>query len=250
MTNGSEDFAESFAAYRLAPAKLRKVSLARYNFMRDHIFHGLEFNISAECEAPFITEQNSIVNALNKRREIGVWAEQNQSEIGNQVLRQEVMGSYKERAWQNCSKTYLDEAVGGTVEQTYECIKNIVKLRSVVVELRKQNLNDELNGEIPLQKLNEIKVSKKMVQKIRQDLRQSAIETFEKIFNEHLNFWSKEEDCHQQVKYLTTISSDAAPVLRSAPEASATILNNLCSNKFSKSFWNDMFSNPVAACLP
>lgn len=250
MTNNSEDFAESFAAYRLAPAKLRKISPARYNFIRDHIFHGLEFNVSTECEAPFIAEQNSIANTLDTRREIGVWAEQNQSEIGNQVLRQESMGGFKERAWLNCSRVYLNEVVGGTVEQTYECIKNTVKLRSVVVEMRKQNLNDELNVEIPLQKLNEIKVSKKMLHSIRQGLRQSAIEIFEKIFNEHLNFWSKEATCHQQVIYLTTISSDAAEVLQSAPEASASILNNLCSKKFSQSFWQGWFSEPAAEILP
>lgn len=41
--NYMEDFAESYLAYIAAPAKLQRVSAAKYQFMRDEVFAGVEY---------------------------------------------------------------------------------------------------------------------------------------------------------------------------------------------------------------
>lgn len=45
-TNLQEDFAESYATYIHDPELLQEVSLEKYEFMRDHIFHGREYQWS------------------------------------------------------------------------------------------------------------------------------------------------------------------------------------------------------------
>jgi hypothetical protein len=41
--NTAEDFAETFSAYRLDPNYLKKVSPERYEYMKKHVFNGVEF---------------------------------------------------------------------------------------------------------------------------------------------------------------------------------------------------------------
>lgn len=43
-TNPFEDFAESVSAYRYAPQRLKKVSAAKYKFVKDVVYGGMEFN--------------------------------------------------------------------------------------------------------------------------------------------------------------------------------------------------------------
>lgn len=44
-----EDFAESFAAYRFSPEKLKAASLKKYNFMKEKVFSGFEFISEVSC---------------------------------------------------------------------------------------------------------------------------------------------------------------------------------------------------------
>jgi hypothetical protein len=46
-----EDFAEAFVAYRFAPAALEARCPAKYAFLRQHVFQGVEFKIDAQCRA-------------------------------------------------------------------------------------------------------------------------------------------------------------------------------------------------------
>ncbi|HWU42983.1 MAG TPA: hypothetical protein VN132_06075, partial [Bdellovibrio sp.] len=48
-TNPIEDFAESVSAYRYAPQRLKQVSLAKYKFIKDVVYGGLEFTADS-CE--------------------------------------------------------------------------------------------------------------------------------------------------------------------------------------------------------
>jgi hypothetical protein len=43
-TNPAEDFAESMVAYRYDPEKLKKVSIEKYNYIKENVFSGREFN--------------------------------------------------------------------------------------------------------------------------------------------------------------------------------------------------------------
>ena len=42
--NAFEDFAETYSLYRLDPERLKKASEAKYEFMRDHVFEGIEYS--------------------------------------------------------------------------------------------------------------------------------------------------------------------------------------------------------------
>jgi len=44
-----EDFAESFAAYRFNPEKLKRVSLAKYRFLKERVFKGVEYDGASAC---------------------------------------------------------------------------------------------------------------------------------------------------------------------------------------------------------
>lgn len=48
-TDFFEDFAESFAAYRLNPAKLKKASPGKYRYLKEKIFRGHEYNENDPC---------------------------------------------------------------------------------------------------------------------------------------------------------------------------------------------------------
>ncbi len=48
-TNPGEDAAESIVAYRLNPKKLKSISMAKYNFIKNEVFKGYEFNSPKDC---------------------------------------------------------------------------------------------------------------------------------------------------------------------------------------------------------
>lgn len=48
-TNPSEDFAESVVAYRYAPARLKALSIAKYQYIRNRVFKGIEFFSERSC---------------------------------------------------------------------------------------------------------------------------------------------------------------------------------------------------------
>ncbi len=48
-TNPAEDFAESFAAYRYAPARLKAMSPKKYGYMKWYVFGGIEYLDANQC---------------------------------------------------------------------------------------------------------------------------------------------------------------------------------------------------------
>lgn len=50
LTNPAEDFAETFTAYRYNPATLKKMSPDKYNYMKDNVFLGLEYDSEEKCK--------------------------------------------------------------------------------------------------------------------------------------------------------------------------------------------------------
>lgn len=48
-TNPSEDFAETVVAYRYAPSRLKGIAPAKYHYIRDRVFKGLEFTSNQAC---------------------------------------------------------------------------------------------------------------------------------------------------------------------------------------------------------
>lgn len=59
-TDPKEDFAESVVAYRYQPQLLRRVSPAKYNFLKDKVFGGAEFGPDANCEKVMSPAWNSL----------------------------------------------------------------------------------------------------------------------------------------------------------------------------------------------
>jgi len=53
QSNPSEDFAESVMAYRYDPEILLQKSATKYTFIRDSVFHGLQFLSSSDCGIAF-----------------------------------------------------------------------------------------------------------------------------------------------------------------------------------------------------
>ncbi|MEX1098953.1 MAG: hypothetical protein WEB87_00920, partial [Bacteriovoracaceae bacterium] len=52
-TNPAEDFAESVAAYRYNPEALKNASLEKYEFIKNKVFQGVEFDSSEKCSQFF-----------------------------------------------------------------------------------------------------------------------------------------------------------------------------------------------------
>lgn len=63
-TNPEEDFAESFSAYLLAPQALRSSSISRYNYFRDVIFSGQEFERQGQCDQSLLTSTSRLLSRL------------------------------------------------------------------------------------------------------------------------------------------------------------------------------------------
>ena len=50
-----EDFAECGSLYRFAPNRLRKISRAKYNFFKNRVFNGIEYNELSKCRSAIET---------------------------------------------------------------------------------------------------------------------------------------------------------------------------------------------------
>lgn len=51
-TNPAEDFAETFTAYRYTPKRLMEVAPEKYQFMKTHVFGGIEYLSEQHCQNP------------------------------------------------------------------------------------------------------------------------------------------------------------------------------------------------------
>lgn len=59
--NPDEDFAESVAAFRYAPPRLKQRSPARFAFLRDRVFAGRSYGSAAACApaAPLVVDASA-----------------------------------------------------------------------------------------------------------------------------------------------------------------------------------------------
>ena len=71
-TNPGEDFAESVSAYRFNPSLLEAVSAEKYQFIKEHVFAGVEFNHEEECRsAELLTEmQEELEEMITTTRDV------------------------------------------------------------------------------------------------------------------------------------------------------------------------------------
>lgn len=226
-TNDAEDFAESFLAYRFAPNKLKKTSAERYNFIKEKLFNGLEFKKTRDCEEPFREAKNTVQQNLTQKREIVSWIVENKTEIANQVKRQEEIGYFKERAWAACGASYLNELAKITTRtDTDACIQRVIKKRSAIVEARKHEKEDLKENQIPSSQLQEIQVSKRKIQYIRQELHEKATDFLEKIYQDEFRFVDNQERCNERIDFLTRYKKESP--LHLAPQAITKALTKAC----------------------
>ena len=64
LTNPAEDFAETFVAFRYNPELLKKMSPKKYDYMKDNIFLGLEYDSAQKCKDTNST-LNKLIQAIN-----------------------------------------------------------------------------------------------------------------------------------------------------------------------------------------
>lgn len=76
ITNPAEDFAESITTYRLNPHRLKRISINKYNFIKNYVFAGQEFTSQEVCERfdQDIISQKSKKIILSKEQQINVVA--------------------------------------------------------------------------------------------------------------------------------------------------------------------------------
>lgn len=65
-SNPAEDFAEAFAAYRLAPELLKNIDPRKYKYMKDVVFGGIEYINGCEDEAQAVAELRQEIAAYEK----------------------------------------------------------------------------------------------------------------------------------------------------------------------------------------
>jgi hypothetical protein len=80
MTNRYEDFAESSVTYRYRPDWLKKRSPRKYEYLRDVLYSGVEYDTESACQEP---ETNS-----------KLWAEQAKAKVVDYVARLRSTGDY------------------------------------------------------------------------------------------------------------------------------------------------------------
>lgn len=232
QTNEREDFAESFTAYRMAPKHLKKISLARYEFLKKQVFNGLEFQSTLECEAPFKQHDKAIQNIIQPRREMQNWTKNNKSQISAEIKRQKIVGSFDKIVFQQCASTYIKY----NYDKTGQCIEDVIKKRAAIVELRAQNKEDINEKHFSVKNWDEQKIDPVKVHSLRQSIRRQIIEDFDRDFDrglEHLSSATCKAGVESFVKYFPLKSQ----LIRSTPESSIAILNQACEMKDKLPFW-------------
>jgi hypothetical protein len=127
-----EDFAESFASYRLSPEHLKSISPERYQYMKEHVFHGVEFT-SEDCQNEFqkeqarlkdIKQQNQAANEKTKALEA---REQKLIASLSRPSERPVPAHALPTVLGVCLNEYLQEAIAGQKGSADSCLKNNIQ---------------------------------------------------------------------------------------------------------------------------
>ena len=247
-TNAKEDFAESFAAYRMAPRKLKQVSPERYEFLRKKLFNGLEFKKNKDCEQPFVEFQNSIASKTNLKRELLDWTSNHQKEIAEETKRQEEHGYFVGLLWKSCGDFYLNEKNGGSRTDTSTCIERIVKKRSALLKLREQGHEGINEQQIPTTDLSKVIVSKRAASYFRQEIRLFAVEHLKDYYAKKFWFYSGAAECKNDVDH--SVHYDTDQQITKSRDTLAVILNQACERIESGSLWEKWMGPNFGKILP
>lgn len=237
QTNFAEDFAESFLAYRVAPNYLKKISPQKYNFIRQNLFKGLEFTSSKNCQEPYKLFNENVERVHDIRREQYQWVENHRSEIAAEIQRQEEMGNFRQGAWTLCGPTYLNETTGGSREETTSCLERIVKKRATKVSSLREGIENFNEQKLPMKPLSTLPISRKMLSYMRQDLRRSAADFIEKIYdqNNFKVFSDNPEECQSHLNFVLSHRSPSENIL--VQKATLKIFSELCNSATPLNKW-------------
>lgn len=239
-TNAAEEFAETFVAYRFAPNKLRSISKERYAFFKTKVLNGLEFKRNTDCMEPFRSLANEVGKINKSRRELVSWVGQHQADIQSEVRRQQEMGSFRKKAFEKCGKAYLHEVLTPAArELTNVCIENLFKKRAAVVISRGED-REYTERQIPISSLNDLKVSKANISRLRNDIREMTIHQLEDFFAKNYKYdWETMPACERQTDFLTRIRKD--PFFAASTEAKTLLLHKACEQLEKASIFRQIF---------
>ncbi len=242
-TNNGEDFAETFLAYRFAPQKLRKVSPKRYEFVKEKVFNGLEFNSTKDCEGPFLSFDHQVESKIKFQRELVAWTQSKKDEIATEVRRQEKMGSFVNQAVSFCGQDYLKELTEHFPrEVTDSCISALIIKRAAAVEMRAEHREEVQESKIPVGQLSGIAVQRNVIGLVRQQMRHKYVVKFADIYGDR-NFTPHGAEKHL-CKYIFNKESHEISELEMA------ILGRACEVKAEGSLFKLLFEPDFNKMLP
>lgn len=137
-TDPREDFAETFAAYRLSPEYLKKKSPQRYEYMKTKVFHGVEFTSEVACQKPFRDEENFIAHDRKIQQALVAQRKSDRQAITNLLYNIAHTPSaaltleQTAKAFAPCLNQYLEEASVGHRGQADSCLTEHIR-RAVVL---------------------------------------------------------------------------------------------------------------------
>lgn len=182
QTNAAEDFAETFISYRLTPEKLKRVSIAKYNYFKEQVFNGVEFHTQQACQKVYADFDAKVSKKNLDYHTAATWAVNNQPQISQEVTRQQNIYPMEIKAVEKCVGLYLSEfANRQNREATLNCIEKVTTQRAAQVEMISQNIVD-----MPVNsgKLKKISVSREYKNLIRERLRNTVIKELERIYEQ------------------------------------------------------------------
>jgi hypothetical protein len=140
MTNHFEDFAESFAAYRFAPEKLKAKAPEKYQYLKERVFKGLQFRAQKDCELPFQRQIQVVENRKSDYKQQLQWSKGNVENVKKQLARVEQVLSVESLVFKKCAGTYLEELENHTDgrEKTLKCIQAQLVGRATEITLIEQ----------------------------------------------------------------------------------------------------------------
>jgi hypothetical protein len=213
-TDPVEDFAETFAAYRLNPTYLKKRSPERYQYMKTVVFHGIEFTSEAACSEPFHNEENLIAQKQKTQQDLIAKRTADRKTVASFVhglsLQPPVPLKPQQAAdiFAHCLNQYLDEAAVGHQGQADSCLTEHIRRSVVLSSMNHITLDSALISVADLSKIPVSAAQKKQVRDLAKNyLSPIFYETYKS--DEAIQLATTPKECQLSARYFYRSMSDS-----------------------------------------
>lgn len=147
QTNPAEDFAESFSAYRFNPRKLKEVAPEKYKYMKENIFHGIEYLDESLCKKENSYSFKNMINPVKselplKVDDFSVCQESITSLINEESYEAQIKVCAKKLIAQNAIKANIKKNNPELSDQAMSVILNSSELPIDDIEISKKIIVD------------------------------------------------------------------------------------------------------------